>query len=125
MPHLTDFGKWFSIPGICALLFFLAYSATFIVAVALIVPWHAHAQAPADSSAELAKQLADAKATVAALDARVATVQTMLTALTAVGTLLGLVVGGTTYFNLKRIQQDATDDLAEIRADFPAIGHLN
>jgi hypothetical protein len=134
MPRFTDFGKWLSIPGICALLFLIFYATTLAVSLTLILP--VEAQAPptpaeidaqnlAKQLAQADKQLAEANSRAAALDARMSNVQTMLTVLTAVGTLLGLVVGGTTYFNLKRIQQDATDDLEQIRADFPAIASLN
>ncbi len=70
-------------------------------------------------------QLADAKAKVAALDARVSTLQLLLAALTAVGTLLAAAIGTTAYLNLQNIQKRATQDLDDIRRDFPAISDLN
>ena len=113
MRRLTDFGKWLSVPGICALLFLIFYATTLVVSLTLILPVEAQAPPTAAESdaqnlakqlAQADKQLAEANSRAAALDARMSNVQTMLTVLTAVGTLLGLVVGGTTYFNLKRIQ---------------------
>lgn len=60
-----------------------------------------------------------------ALENRAGDLQKLLAALLTVGTIFGLALGVGTYVNLKDIQKNAERDLAEIRADFPAIARLN
>jgi hypothetical protein len=59
------------------------------------------------------------------IENRAADLQKLLAALVTVGTIFGLALGVGTYVNLKDIQKNAEKELAEIRADFPAIARLN
>ncbi len=112
---------------ICAVLFTMARAV-------------AQAPAPADElnkkMDEANKLLADATNRVVILDGHVTTVQTMLSWVTALGTIMALVIGTTAYLNLQNIQKSAAQELArfrkemqdgldEVRADFPAISDLN
>src|SRR6266852_444432 len=89
----------------------------------------------------------DSMPQAAALENRAADLQKLLAALVTVGTIFGLARGLATYVNLKDTQQNAEklitvtqqnakelienvrqhaeSELAEIRADFPAIARLN
>jgi len=89
----------------------------------------------------------DSMPQAAALENRAADLQKLLAALVTVGTIFGLALGFATYVNLKDTQQNAEklitvtqqnakelienvrqhaeSELAEIRADFPAIARLN